>query len=184
MNKLNNFFVKFFFFFLLLIILAALDLAVVKALPAPINNLNLSITALVFVLFIFGARPALLASLGLGLILDFYYFPSVGINTASLFIALVLTNFLLVNVLTDKSLYSLLALTSAAYFIFSIGMYFLNYIAVFLGRTEFDIIFNRYFFTSKIYGWLFCSITAAIIFYFLNYIDKRYKPFFLVKKDR
>jgi len=184
MNKLNNFFFKFFGYFLLLIFLAALDLAVVKALPTPFNNLNLSITVLVFVLFIFGPRQALLAALGLGLISDFYYFPSVGINTASLFIALVLTNFLLVNVLTDKSLYSLLALTTAAYFIFYIGLYLFNFVITSLSGTEFDIIFNQYFFTSKLYGWLFCLITAAIIFYCLNYIDKRYKPFFLVKKNR
>ncbi|HOZ56244.1 MAG: hypothetical protein BWY51_00094 [Parcubacteria group bacterium ADurb.Bin316] len=184
MNKLNNFFLQIFFYFLFFATLVAVHLAVIKALPYPFNKINFLIIFIIFILFVFGKRLAMFASLIIGLILDFYYFPSLGINTVSLLLTLLLTNFLLVNFLTDKSLYSFLALTSTAYFSFIASLHIFYYVVSLGGGLEANFVFNRYFFNSKIYGWLFSLIIATIIFYIFNYINKRYKPFFLIKGGR
>lgn len=184
MSKLNNLLLRIFFYLLFVVFFSASQLAVGKVLPYPFNNFDFLIIILVFVLFIFNKRLALLLALGLGLIMDFYYFPSIGINLAAFFITLLLTDFLLVNFFTDKSLYSLLALVSSAYLTFYSVFYFFNYLVSLFTKSGLPVIFNRYFFVSRVYGWLLSLLTVSIVFYIFNYISKRYQPFFLTKKIR
>lgn len=167
---------------LAIVLLAAFQLGAVTAWPYPFNNVDLVIITLVFLLLILNWQPALLWALGMGLILDFYSFPWIGINLASLIIVVIASNFLLNHFFTNRSLYSFFAITTAAYFLRLVSFYFSVYLVAVLTQTGVGINFNRYFFLGKIYGLLISWIIVWLLFYCLTYISRRFKPFFLTAR--
>ena len=178
-------FVRYFKIFLnclAIILLAAMQLGAVTAWAYPFNNVDLVIITLVFLLMILNWQIAILWALGAGLILDFYSFPWVGVNLASLLVALLAGIFLLNHFFTNRSLYSFLAITTSAYLLRLISFYLGVYLVAVLTQTDTGINLNRYFFLGKFYGLLISWIIVWLLFYSLTFISRRFKPFFLTTR--
>lgn len=173
---------KIFFSCLAIIFLTAFQLGTVTAWPYPLNNIDLVIITLVFLLLILNWRVATLWALGAGLILDFYFFPWVGVNLVSLIITVLAGNFLLNHFFTNRSLYSFFAITTAAFLLRLVSFYFGTFLVAFLTQTEMGVVFNRYFFLGKFYGLVISWIIVWFLFFCLTFISRRFKPFFLTAR--
>lgn len=179
MSNVRNFYLKIFFNILLVVLLGGLQLAAVQAWPYPFNYFNLIIVVLIFVLFLQGFKMAFFWSVGLGLMLDFYSFPASGINLASLIVAIAIVDFLFRNFFTDRSLYSLLTLVGAMYVIYQVNIFLGSYLLFFLTGASSMTSFSQQFFINQFYSLFLNSVAVILLYYLLNFLSKRYKPFFL-----
>jgi hypothetical protein len=182
MNKKINLYFKIILVVAAIGLLGAVQLAMIKALPYPFNSLNLVIISLAFVLLFTDWSSALWWSFGVGLMLDLYSFAPFGLNLLSLVITLLVTNFLLINFLTNRSLYSIVILNGVAYLVYEIIIHSLYLSLAFWVGNQLPIVFDFNFFSGQLFGLLLNLISALILFYFLNFVSRRYLPFFLIRK--
>ncbi|RLC36956.1 hypothetical protein DRH27_04425 [Candidatus Falkowbacteria bacterium] len=165
----------------LAIILAIIQIAFISGLPSWFSNLNLILVVLVFILGLTGFRYAWWWSLGLGILLDVYHFLPFGIFLISLSLAILLTNFLLTNFFTNRSLYSFLALTTLAGISYKIILYFLSFTSNFFNISSIFLDINGSVLIDEA-RCLAVNIAAAFfIYYFLSLISNRLKPVFLLR---
>lgn len=182
MNKKKDLYFKIILFAATIILLSAVQLSIIKALPYPLAALNLFVVSLVFILLLAGWRSALWWSFGLGLVLDLYSFAPFGINLLSLAITLFAVNFLLTNFLTNRSLYTVVILSGAAYLVYEITVFVLYLSLAFWADDHLPQVFDLNFFSSQLFGLLLNLLVTILLFYFLNFISRRYLPFFLIRK--
>lgn len=169
-------------FILTVVLVAVVQIALIKGLPGWLQYLN---AVLVIMVFIIGSRSlskALKWAAGFGLVLDIFSFSLFGIFTVSLLATTVLTWFVLVNFLTNRSLYSFLAATVFATFCFEVlSSTILYFCHIFLSLENF-IGLDRYFILVKLYGLVINLAVAIVVFNFLTILSRRYKPVFLNKE--
>jgi hypothetical protein len=182
MNKKINLYFKIILLAIAIILLGAIQLSLIKALPYPANALNLVIISVVFILLLADWHSALWWSFGLGLMLDFYSFAPFGLNLLSLAGTLFVTNFLLTNFLTNRSLYSFVILNAVAYLVYEIIIYALYFGLAFLIGESLPLIFDFNFFSGQVFGLALNLIVVSFLFYLLNFVSRRYLPFFLIRK--
>jgi len=166
---------------ILVIILAIVQIAFISGLPSWFSNLNLILIVLVFVLGLIGFQSAWWWSIGLGILLDIYHFLPFGIFLISLSSAILLTNFLLTNFFTNRSLYSFLALTTLAGIFYNIILYFLSFISNFFNISSMFIDINGSVLIDEARGLAVNIAAAFFIYFFLSLISNRLKPVFLLK---
>ncbi|MEA1962691.1 MAG: hypothetical protein U9M94_00455, partial [Patescibacteria group bacterium] len=99
-------------------LIALFQIGFVKALPIWFSEVNLILLVLVFFLGFDRLKTVLFWGAGMGIIYDLYAFVFFGVHTMSLLITIFLAYFLMVNFLTNRSLYSFLVLTSFTIFCF------------------------------------------------------------------
>lgn len=168
----------------LAIILAIVQIAFISGLPSWFSNLNLILIVLVFILGLIGFQSAWWWSLGLGILMDIYHFLPFGIFLISLSSAILLTNFLLTNFFTNRSLYSFLALTTLAGIFYNIILYFLSFISNFFNISGVFIKINSGVLVNELRGLAVNILAAIFIYYFLNLISARLKPVFLLRSKK
>jgi cell shape-determining protein MreD len=167
---------------LLIFTLTFIQFSFISALPGWFHDINLLLIALIFILGLSGLNLALWWAIGIGIILDTFSFTPFGIYLFSLCLVVFLSNLLLINFFTNRSLYSFLALTL---FIFVLYVFILSFVNYFLRLFNFDA---DYFPFSDIFGLnllaqIFWNLFfVVIIFYAINFISNRFKPAFLIKK--
>ncbi len=168
-------------FFILLASAAAIwQWSFIYALPPFASQFSLVLIVLVFTLFFFDFRWAVVVALTSGLWLDLVGFDFFGLYIISLFLTAVLTDRLLKGWLTNRSLYSfvlLILIASLAYDVLAAGLFYFSSAdpgSFFLWRGA--------FWAGLAYraAW---SVTAALVMFSLaGAATRRLKPFFLANK--
>lgn len=163
-----------------IIFLVIFQIAFINNLPARLNNLNLILVVLIFILSLINLNYAFVWVIGLGWLLSIFLFAPFGIHLISLFLTIIFCNLLLISFFTNRSLYSFLVLVGLATIIYEFFLNSLNYL-VDLFSKENLLIINHSFWLDKI-SQLFLNLVATIIiFYFINFISKKFRPTFLLK---
>jgi hypothetical protein len=169
-----------FFLALSCLAIAILQFSFISSFPGAFNQINIGLIAMVFILFFFGIKSAILFIFFFGSFMDifsfqFFSFHLLVLATVSLVVYLILENWL-----TNKSLYSfwvLCLIASVTYgFISSILLF------VFSGLGGGFSIFSLYFWQSLLYQSLWLLLVASLFFNIFVSLAKRFKPFFLEKK--
>lgn len=167
--------------FLIVLGLSTAQLAFIGGLPDIFSGLNLVIAALVFTLALKDFTSAALIAVGIGFIEDIYSFHPFGLHLISLFLTITLINFLFVSFLTNRSLYSFIALVTLANLI-----YIFVQEALTLGLNYYSgggggLALGMNFWTNAVYAIILNLFLTVIIFYLINFISQRFKPVFLVR---
>ncbi|PLX27445.1 rod shape-determining protein MreD [Candidatus Parcubacteria bacterium] len=167
--------------FFLLLSLLVFQVSFISGLPAWVSNLNLILLVLILILGFSSYRRSLMWAMGIGLLFDMYHFTFFGVNTISLLLALYLTNFLLENLLTNRSLYTFIFLTIFASAIFQLNVIFLNLVFGFLKGYEAVYSFSNIFWLDELKKIIVNVVFIFFLFYVVSFFSKRFKPMFLVK---
>ncbi len=162
-------------------LLAILQFSFLSALPGVWQQLNLGLMAGMFILFILGLRPALFFAGAFGFFYDILSFSFFGLHLAAMGAAILAAYFLLNDWLTNRSLYSFWAAILVAVLTYNLFAAFLFFIGS--GFQDKLGIFQSDFWLAIAYqfGWIF--LVAALFFNLTIYLIKKYKPFFLEKKQ-
>jgi len=173
---------KIFLNLILIIFLVICQLSFIGGLPWLFNKLNLILIVLIFILGLKDLKTALWWSIGVGFLFDVYSFSPFGFYLISLLFTVLVINFLLTSFLTDRSLYSFLALTFFATIFYE---FFLNLIIYmgnfFIARTNFFIL-TREFWANISVQIILNLLTVFILFYVVSFLSQRLKPVFLIRK--
>ncbi len=168
-------------FFVIIVSLAALaQFSLVPAWPGFLAYINLGLIILIFSLFFFDFRGALLAGLVFGFWLDFLSFRFFGFYLLSLFLTLLISAWLLRDRLTNRSLYSFSALLLIATWLY-------NFLAailfeIFEANQASFFLFRGDFWKSGLYQSAWGLLAAVFFFHLAAALTKRFKPFFLDKQ--
>lgn len=157
---------------ILVLLLAMAQLSFISGLPAHLNDLNLILIILIFILSLVNLNTAMWWAVGAGFLLDIFSFMPFGAYSVCLFLTIAIANFLLVNFFTDRSLYSFLALTGLATVIYEF----------FLTFWDWPALLSSGFWIKKISQLGFNLLAVLLIFYLVHYISNRLKPVFLVRR--
>jgi len=172
---------KYLYFFILALILVTVQVTVLSHFDT-ISNLNLFLVALVFVYVIFNTNTAIIFSLFLGMILDFYSYLPFFSHVLLMMITIFFVIFLAKNFFTDFSIYSALFitwLTTAFYFFLNwIFKYFLDFVniievSVSMDQAQMIRLFWQLFFNTFLIG---------ILFTITHLLSKRLNTVFLKKR--
>lgn len=168
---------------IILAIAAFLSLAIIQrsfiwALPQPFSSISLPVIILMSYLMFSHWDRAWPALIIFGLLLDSLSFHVLGLDAVALTLSFLAGEFLLKYWLTNRSLYSFVALTVlvtlAYHIIMIIAAFLLSY-----RDQSFSLLFQESFWTSLAYETVSSIIAIAIIFYISNSISKKMKPFFV-----
>lgn len=170
---LNTFFILFVF---------VVQISFISALPWYFSMLNLGVISLVLILIYADFEIAIVWSISLGLLFDFYFFEPFGLYIFSFLCASLLIRFVFVGFITNQSLYSFLTLVVLALFLFQFFSQIFAYFLFFFNH-EYLVVFFKSFFWEKILKQIFINfVFAFLIFQFFSFISDKFKPFFLIKK--
>lgn len=166
----------------LFFILVVFQLAFVSGLPGWLPYLNLILVTLIFILVLSGVNAALWWAAAIGLFLDSFSFLHFGVYFASFGLTIAAANLVLVNFLTNRSLYSFLALAVFSTLFYELFFRFLSRLSsLILGKENFfPFDFNFAFSLAKELG--LNILLVSLIFYLLNFASDKLKPVFLVRK--
>jgi len=154
----------------------------ISALPPFFSAINLSLILLFFILLFVDFKTALIASVILGFCLDVFTFSFFGFNLLSFLFSILVVNFLLVNWLTNRSLYSFLALSAIGTLVYNFSLYILLFFWQSGQAEDSFFLFNSSFWISLSRQILWSLIFMILFFNLANSLSKRLKPFFLEKK--
>jgi len=173
-------FLKIIIFLLLFII----QISFISALPAPFFNINIIIVGLVIILILSGLENSLLWALVAGILFDMHSFYFYGLNTISLFVALIVANLALAKFFTNRSVYSYILLTTISLTLFELVRLCLVFLFNFFTKNIFyQKIISLNYFISFGYKIIFSVIIIFGSFYFMNYYSRKMKSFFLMPKN-
>lgn len=173
---------KFVFYLFIIIFLSIIQIGFISGLPGNLQDVNLFLVLMVFLLGFWGLEKTLFISLGVGLFLDFYSFYPFGFYIVAVFITIIFSDFLFINFLTNRSLYSFLALTAFAHVLFLFLLHFFLFFFYFLTKQNWVIIFDFSFFVKHLEVLLFDLVLSFFFFYIFNFFSKKLKPVFLDTK--
>lgn len=168
---------------ILLLILSALALvqfSLISALPNPFRQFNLVLIVLTFILFFVDFRVSIISALIAGFWLDVLSFYFFGFYLAILFACLCLAQWILKNWLTNRSLYSLMALMVGVTIFYNI----IAASALYLFSADYNTFFfvQSSFWLTLLYQSLWSFLSALVLFNLAALLSRRIKPFFLEKK--
>lgn len=159
-----------------------LQISFISGLPGALQYINIAILSLVFMLGLKSYRLALAWALGIGIYNSLYSFLPFGTIILSYLLAVVITNFLLKNIITNRSLYSFVLLTICASLVWDLLMNVFIVISQFISARQFNMVFNTEFLKNSLSGLVLNILLVIIIYYFINFISARFKPVFLIKR--
>ncbi len=156
--------------------------AFISALPPLFSAINLSLILLFFVLLFIDLKTALITSVLLGFWLDILSFSFFGLNSIVLFATVAAVNFLLINWLTNRSLYSFLALSVIGTVIYNFLFYLLLFFWQGVASNSVFFLFSASFWISLLRQMMWSAAFMMVFFNLANSLSKSLKPFFLEKK--
>jgi cell shape-determining protein MreD len=170
---------------LLAAFVASVQMSLVASMPGWLSMLGLALSSLVFVLVLNGRGIALVWALSAGLVMDTFSFQPFGTYLLGLYLVVLLADFLLNHVFTDRSLYSFWALICLVTTASAVLTPFLSYVLAFgQSYNQLSQILTSEFWLSLGIGCLANAIFTTIAFYFFNYIGHRLKPAFLIRHGK
>ncbi len=167
---------------ILIFIFAIIQFGLISSLPGFLSQINLFVSALIFVLALFGYRTAFWWAFFFGIISDIMSFLPLGVYLAAFIVLLAGTNFLLNNFFTNRSLYSFLALAVFSMLIFKLITFFSSEMLYFWGFSGADLNFNRVFWLNEFTYVAVNLVFITLVFYAINFVSRRLKPAFLIRK--
>lgn len=166
--------------FLLIISLGILQIAFISGLPGWLNDINLYLAALIFILGFASFNFAAWWAIGAGLMLELFSFLPYGIFLVGLFLTIIITNFLLNYFFTNRSLYSFLALVSLSTLIYEI---IVNLMLLIFSETYGGSLF------ASLNSWIIILekiavnlILTLVVYYLIHFLLRNLRPVFLIKK--
>lgn len=162
---------------LFIITLAVAQISFISGLPAPLNDLNLVLVILTFILGFLSFRLAAGWSLGVGLVLDVFFFLPFGTYLISLILTVVIADFLLDYFFTNRSLYSFLALVALATLAYGLIINFISWIFLEANKPFFLAEPDFWFSTLRQIG--LNLLFTVFIYYLVNFFGSNLKPVFL-----
>jgi len=182
MNASKNNYRLLIFNVLAALILVFIQQGLLTGLPFGLASLNLPLVALIFILVFTDLKTAFYWAVGLGFLLDLFTFYPFGAHLLSFSLTLLVVFLLLEKFFTNRSLYSFLALITAASVFYQLFLLITaGLINLFTGAAGVDLGINFWLFAGRE---LVFNLTAAIaIYYFQNFLSNRLKPVFLQKSN-
>lgn len=170
------------------VVLAAIaiiiQIGLISALPGLFKEINILLILLVFILSLGGFRLAFWWALGAGIVINIYYFIPFGIVIISIMVAIIVTNFLLTNFFTNRSLYSFLFLTLIALVTYKIILFIITWLYLLIRPSELGFIVGRNYLLNEFMAIAINLGIVVIVFYFINMVTKSLKPVFLFKRSQ
>ena len=167
--------------FIILISLSAIvQFSLISAWSGLLGQINLGLLTLIFALFFFSFRITIFLVLLFGFWFDLMTFKFFGFYTISLFATAFLGYWILKNWLTNRSLYSFLALIFIATTFYNFFSALLLYFTAaekswfFIGQVDFWL--------ALVYQLSWNLLAAILLFHLATSLIKKLNPFFLEKK--
>ena len=158
------------------------QLAFINGLPLHLANLNIVLIIIILLISLGSLEKTLWWAIGLGLLFDFFSFEPFGLYLSSLFITVLFMRLLLNNFVTNRSLYSFLTLTFFGTLCFEFCVYAISYASRFFSRQDFILELTAGFWQQEAAN-IFVNLAAmVIIFYLVNFLSRRFRPVFLVRR--
>lgn len=167
-----------------IVFLVAVQLSFISGLPSGLNNLNLVLVALIFILAVSGLKFSVWWAIAAGLFMDMLSFLPFGTYLLSLVVIAFLIDFSLHGLFTNRSLYTFMALTALATFSYSVLIKLASYIMHFLSGSEFYLILNKAFWINELNQLVLNIVLTAVVFYFFNLLTVKLKPVFLIRTKK
>lgn len=164
-------------YILFLFLIVIIQVSVFSAWSGFFASLNLVILFLVFVLFFYNLKTALITALIFSLGLEMFSFNLFGIHFVSIFASLYLVNKVSLSWLTNRSLYSFILINIFTIFSYQILSAILLFFSDFNGASL--IIFSSNFWLTTLFKILWAIIVSSITFNFMLAFNDKYKPDFL-----
>ncbi len=168
-----------------IVLIAALvivQLAFVGNLPYPASSLKLVLIALLYILVLVSLKSSLWWAIGSGALADIYAMDFFGTSILQLLVIVMIMHLLLVKYFTDRSIYTFIALASIALLTQDAVRGLAGFAGGLIYGSPPDLSFE--FFIYEGYALLVNLAVVAILFYFVNYITVRFKPVFLIRKQK
>lgn len=171
---------------ILLVILATLAIflqfSFIPALPSFFWSINLPLAIVLVFLIFFGLREAVLAAFFSGFLMDSWHFSPFGVYLFTFLVVIFLAQLILNNWLTDRSLYSFLALSVISSLAFNIFWSLLNFLFSFGRGTNTFFLFSWGFIKYSFFSIPWLLLICGASFVFLSLVSRRLKPVFLNKR--
>jgi len=168
---------KAFFYFLILAAVVFGQIAFASSANSVINNINLLVIALVFLINLADFGVIVFFAVSSGLIIDIYSNLPFGTFMLTMIATATLLEILFYNFFTNRSFYSLIVLSLIGTTIYNIMFLSISGIAYYFGWSD--------FFAGSDYFWrfvkqlIFNAALLSLLFYLFNLLSKKYKPIFL-----
>jgi len=162
-------------------IVIVIQIGLISALPGILKDMNLLLVIIVFILGLSSFRLAAWWAISAGVVLNIYYFIPFGFVILSFMAAIIVTNFLLTNFFTNRSLYSFLFLTLIASITYKTVLLAITWVYLLFRPDEMGFVLNRNFFIYEGSALAANLVLVIIIFYFINMVTKSLKPVFLLR---
>lgn len=166
----------------LVVVLSLLQISLISSLPIPFNSINIILVTLLFLL-LFDDLAMLLSWLVIsGFVLSIFSYLPFGLAIIALWITILFCYFLFYQVLTNRSLYSLLILVVIANFLNQLTLHILLWLnKVFTGQSYY-LVMNFSWFKNIFISTALDVLAMICIFYLMHFLNPRLKPFLLLKK--
>lgn len=162
-----------------IVLFLILQVGFLPTLGGPLGDFNLALGTVIFIAAVFNRELALGYGLGLGAGLEIFAASPYGLILVNLILTVLLIDWLLKHLFTNRSFYSLTALA-----LIGVNFYYLaalagNHLLYFLKVTELNIELNSFYF--RFLGWQNVAqlVLAVFAFVILNLVSRRFKTVFL-----
>ena len=166
---------------ILIILIFLFQISFINGLPFYLFNFNFVVVLLILILGIINFKTSLYWTLGFGILFEVYSFLPTGAYLLSLIITIFLTNFLLNNFFTNRSLYSFLALTTLATIIYEFLIVSIGNIFSYIFYKDFIIKITNNFWENEISKLIINIIGVFFLYYVSSLISKKLRPVFLIR---
>lgn len=170
-------FITYFSHFVLIIIVTIFDLGFVSKLPFGLENIHLLPILLIFVSILGNIRYLAWWVVISGFILELFSFGIYGFQFLALTLSLLVIYILLEKIITNRSLYSIGAVTMASVFVYDGALLLHDYI-----RNITDHIIWKNILLQEALTLLYSATISIILFYIINSLTTRLRPVFLSEK--
>ncbi len=158
-------------------------MSVVFYLPSYFSKINILLVFLVFFLEVDSSMKTIWWFLVVGFIFDLYNSPIFGFWLLFWPLIFLFCRFFYVNILTDKSLYSFLGLSSLTSIFYSLLFAIMSYMASVFGGEEAKLIFaSLSFWRDLLLGVVLNSLAVFFLFHLTNQATNRLRPVFIFRK--
>lgn len=168
-----------------LLIITGLSLALMQfsfssALPGVGQYINPGLIALVFILFFLGPKSALYFAFVFGIFLDILTYQFFGLYTVALVVAVLAVAFVLHNLLTNKSIYSLAASIIVFTFVYNLFLAISSWVSA--GFDTALAVTGAAFWQTITFQALWGLLAVILLFHILISWFTKFNPFFLENK--
>lgn len=163
--------------FILIVIVALLDVAFSGRLPFGINQIHFFPIVLIFVFLLGNIRYAGWWVLGGAYFLELFSFGIYGFHFLGLALSLSAIYILFERVMTNRSLYSIAAVSTVSIILYNTALFFSDYIESNQNTIDWSTLL-----ANQTVAIVYSIITAIVLFYLINAVTKRLRPVFLAQR--